>query len=628
VFETEIKSRLDDYRKSNILSNSNNSSNKFNIVEFSNLFTNEKWKEALSLINEIKYYKNTNEYYTIISNSAVCFHRLNDIIVSKELFKKCLEIKSDFNINKNIAYLELQRKDINKFIKYARRAISIEFNLLLANLLAEKYESIGAYNESIMMYENIIYFDDKNINSYNNLGNLNLLRINQIPNKINSLINEAYSKSLELCHQNNEYRKKELVLSNIIFNNLYNWNLTGKEIGELSSSIWYTYFPKESKLIDLVNSKTNKTNKFNKINKINIGYISCDFLTHPVGFMFHSILKHHDLDKFNIYCYDCADTGKTINDPLTEQLKSYESKWRSIVDKTDEEALTIILDDNIDILVDMMGHTRNTRMNILQYKPAKIQVSYFAYPSTNGINEIDYRFTDNYATPDYCDANFVEKLYRLSGGFQCYTPPDAIRELNSNKDRRKEDTINLCCYNNPIKLSVPTLDMFCDILKKIPNAKLHLKYCYYKSSYYRECMYKLFKDRGIERLRLDITFQPLIEALNSYNNMDIALDPFPYNGGTISSEAIYMNTPLITLAGDTYYSRVGVSLLSNLKLDKYIANSKEEYVDKVVNLANNRNELHLLHQTLRIRMLNSDLADSYSFSKKIENAYIDMMNKL
>jgi predicted O-linked N-acetylglucosamine transferase (SPINDLY family) len=119
----------------------------------------------------------------------------------------------------------------------------------------------------------------------------------------------------------------------------------------------------------------------------------------------------------------------------------------------------------------------------------------------------------------------------------------------------------------------------------------------------------------------------LLDALNFYNKMDIVLDPFPYNGGTISSEAIYMNTPLITLAGSNYVSRVGVSLLSNLGLEKYIANTREEYVQKVVNLAQDPNELKELHQTLRIRMLNSDLANSFTFTKNIEIAYEDIVNK-
>jgi predicted O-linked N-acetylglucosamine transferase (SPINDLY family) len=272
-----------------------------------------------------------------------------------------------------------------------------------------------------------------------------------------------------------------------------------------------------------------------------------------------------------------------------------------------------------------MGHTRNTRMNILQYKPAKIQISYFAYPSTNGLKEIDYRFTDKYASPPETQKYFVEKFYYLPNGFQCYTPPINIDSVK-NYNRDSKYNIHLCCFNNPTKLSIPTIDTFCKVLKSLPNSKLFLRYCYYKSSYYKASILKLFTDRGIEKDRIDIGYEQIINALKMYDNIDIALDPFPYNGGTVSSESIYMNTPLITLEGTNYVSRVGVSLLSNLGLEKYIAKTTDEYVQKVVNLANNEDELKLLHQTLRIRMLKSDLANSVSFTKNVENAYTTMFN--
>ena len=272
-----------------------------------------------------------------------------------------------------------------------------------------------------------------------------------------------------------------------------------------------------------------------------------------------------------------------------------------------------------------MGHTRNTRMNVLQYKPARIIISYFAYPSTNGLKEIDYRFTDKYATPPETQKYFVEKLYCLPGGFQCYTPPTEIESIK-NYDREKYK-LNLCCFNNPTKLSIPTIETFVAILKRLPEAKLFLRYCYYKSSYIRATILRQFTTRGIEADRIDIGYEQIVDALALYNKMDIVLDPFPYNGGTISSEAIYMNTPFVTLEGTTYVSRVGVSLLSNLGLQKYIAKTREEYVNKVVDLARNDSELKLLHQTLRIRMLNSPLANSVEFTYNVENAYKDMVSK-
>ena len=480
-FEQDILGILMEYRK--YIQNDHKSI----LNTFLQNFVDTKWQECFNESQKLKYFPSLNEYCVIKLNLGVCYYQFTQFDNAKKCFKLCLELKNDYNINKNIALLELQRGDINRFIKYARSALSLNLEIELANLLAEKYELLGLYNDAIGLYETIIYLDPENINSYNNLGNLNLLRIAQTDN-IERTINQTYGKSLELCVKYKQDRKKELVLSNIIFNNLYNWHLTEEDI-YVKSCEWYKYFDKDDNLVkisNLLNRNTKSTE-----NKIKVGYISCDFITHPVGFMFDSILKNHNTDRFTIFCYDCCDTGKNIGDVTSKKLRSYENAtWIDLSSKNDEEALQLLINDNLDILVDMMGHTRNTRMNLLQYKPARILISYFAYPATNGLKEIDYRFTDKYATPPETQKYFVEKLYYLPNGFQCYTPPV---EIESNKIYTREKyKIHLCCFNNPTKLSIPTLDTFSEILKRLPEAKLFLRYCYYKSAWYRETIIKLF----------------------------------------------------------------------------------------------------------------------------------------
>jgi protein O-GlcNAc transferase len=554
-------------------------------------------------------------------NMGVCLFQFKQYNMSKQMFKICKKIKNDFNVNKNLALLELQRENINKFLKYGRDAINIEFDSFFANLMAEKMDNLGMYHEAIGLYSAIIRIEPTNINCLNNLGNMYLLFLSQL-DLIEQTMNETYIKSLEMSIKMNEPRKKELILSNIIFNNLYNWNLTEKEIFK-RATVWYNYFPKDNNLLSIVNKYDRKSKIEGR--KLRVGYISTDFITHPVGFMFESILKNHNMERYELYCYD--NSSKSSNDVTSKKLREYNNAiWKIICDKNDMEILEMMVQDDLDILVDMMGHTRNTRMNVLQYKPARIIISYFAYPSTNGLNEIDYKFTDKYANPPNTQKYFTEKLYYLPNGFQCYTPPQHI-DGAKNYNRDPKYSINLCCFNNPIKLSIPTIETFSEIMKRLPQAKLVLRYCYYKSSYYKESIIRLFERYGVERIRIDIGFEPLLDALKAYNNIDIALDPFPYNGGTISSEALYMNTPFITLAGTNYVSRVGVSLLSNLGLEQYIAETREEYVEKVIKLANNMNELKTLHQTLRLRMLNSDLANATSFTKHIEEAYEDMIIK-
>jgi tetratricopeptide (TPR) repeat protein len=613
-FEQDIKPILSDY--SSYISNLKNILNNF--IEH---YIKNDFASVIKLFFGFKYFINLNDYYTLNLNLGVCFHKIGNLEKSIEHFKIAKTVKNDFNVNKNIALVYLMTNSIDEFIKYAREAINLEFDILLATLLAEKYYALNLFHESIGLYKAIIDIEPDNENCLNNLANCYLNCISDSTD-FDKISGEIYEKSLNYAIIKNEHRKKELILSNMIFNNLYNWTLTDTEIFK-KSTVWYDFFPKETKLINIT-GKLNRNQIITNTGKIRIGYISTDFISHPVGYMFDSILKNHNTNNFEIFCYDNSNQEKASNDVTSKKLRSYNNaSWRVIENKLDEEIIQIIVNDNIDILVDMMGHTRNTRMNVLQYKPARIIVSYFAYPSTNGLKEIDYRFSDKYATPKSTQKYFTEKLYYLPNGFQCYSSPVELTGVkNYTRDKYK---IHLGCFNNPLKISKPTIEIWVQILKKLPTAKLFLRYCYYNSSYLKQRMLKRFTSLGIEEDRIDIGCLDLVESLKLYDIIDIGLDPFPYNGGTISSEMLWQNTPFITLAGSSYVSRVGVSLLSNLGLEKYIANTTKEYIQKVIDLANNPTELRELHQTIRLRMLNSDLANSVSFTNNIESAYTNMV---
>jgi predicted O-linked N-acetylglucosamine transferase (SPINDLY family) len=612
-FETEINNILTKYKEFN-------GNEYLSILKQSNEFiNNQKWVEYINTINKIKHFPVLDHYYTSQLHMGLALYNLKQYDLSKTYFKKCRKIKNDFEINKFLALIGLEKQNLNKFVKYGLYALENKFDMTLACLVAEKSEILGNYHISISMYDRILNIEPTHIIALNNVGNQYLLMCGSL--NLEHLMNKTYEKSLLECIKNNEHRKKELVLSNILFTNLYNQKLSAKDIYN-KTIMWYTYFPKEQSLVNLMN-KLNR-NKISLTNrKIRIGYISTDFTTHPVGFMFESILKNHSLNNFEIFCYD--NSTKSNYDLLSIKLKNYNNaKWINITELNDEQALTEIINDDLDILVDMMGHTRNTRINLLQYKPARILVSYFAYPETTGIKEVDYKISDKYATPPNTYKYYTEKIKLMPSGFQCYTPPITLPSEKSYK--RDNYKINLSCFNNPSKLTTDVLDTFADILKRLPESKLYLKYCYYKSSFYKEHMYKLFENRGISRERLDIDSLPLSDSLLFYTNIDIALDPFPYNGGTVSSEALYMNTPIITLEGENYVSRVGVSLLSTLGLHKYIAKTREEYIEKVINLARSETELKELHSTIRSKMMKTDLLNSVSFTNNFEKIINEMIN--
>jgi len=202
-------------------------------------FTQEKWLETINVNNNLLYFFNVNEIYTCYLNNGVCFYKLGQYKMAKHNFKLAKSINNDFNINKNLAILELEKDNVNKFIKYAQAALQFKFDCFIASLVAEKLELIGNYHEAIGMYESVLRIEPNNLVCLNNLGNIYLYFINALPN-IDETIVKTYGKSLEICNLIGDKRKKELVLSNIIFNNLYNWKLTDEEIyNRLFSPFFY-----------------------------------------------------------------------------------------------------------------------------------------------------------------------------------------------------------------------------------------------------------------------------------------------------------------------------------------------------------------------------------------------------
>jgi len=274
----------------------------------------------------------------------------------------------------------------------------------------------------------------------------------------------------------------------------------------------------------------------------------------------------------------------------------------------------------------MAGHTNMSRINLLKCKPAKIIINYFGYPATYGIPEVDYKISDAHCTPSGTEKYFVEKLLRMPQGFQCYESPtnDGTEiPLNKNLDY---STINFCCFNNPKKFNMNIINTFSQIIKLVPQSHLYIAHPLFDSDHLRKSFMNLFTEQGISG-KVTIGCLTIAEYLELLNKMHIALDTFPYNGGTISHESLYMNTPLVTIEGDTYVSRVGVSLLRNLGIHKLIAKDINEYIKIAVDLANNPEELKMYHLTLRERMEKTDLLNGITFTKHLEDKYMKVLNE-
>ncbi len=355
--------------------------------------------------------------------------------------------------------------------------------------------------------------------------------------------------------------------------------------------------------------------------RLRIGYLSPDFCNHPVGRFLLPLLANHDHQNFEIVCYAIFHAA----DELTVQLRNFADHWHSLIGLSDEQAAALIREHQIDILVDLCGHTAQNRLPIFARKPAPIQVTYLGYPHTTGLAAMDYRLTDAYADPpDQTDSFHSEKLIRFSQSAWCYQPahsPEIARGQGMG--------VVFGCFNKVAKITEPMFALWAKILRAVPDSTLLLKASAFDSESTRARIRRIMEKEGIGIERLDMrAHEPSHDAhLALYDRMTIALDTFPYHGTTTTCEALWMGVPVITLAGKTHASRVGVSLLSNVGLSDLVASSDEQYVQLAADLAKDPERITNLRRTLRQRMEKSPLMDAPRYARDTETAFRDMWKR-
>jgi protein O-GlcNAc transferase len=341
-----------------------------------------------------------------------------------------------------------------------------------------------------------------------------------------------------------------------------------------------------------------------------------------VAYFVEPLLENHDRQVAEVFCY--AEVMQP--DAVTMHLKGLADHWLVTVGLSDDEMAERIGTDGIDILVDLAGHTANNRLRVFARKPAPVQVTWLGYPNTTGLEAIDYRLVDAVTDPvGEADAFASETLVRLEGGFLCYGGLKGAPEPAASPCR-KTGTVTFGSFNNPAKVSAATFDAWATLLARLPQARLLLKGKPFADAATRALFLARLGERGVaaERVELMAWLPDAAAHLGLYNQVDIALDPFPYNGTTTTCEALWMDAPVVTLRGDRHAGRVGASLLSQIGLTDLIANSVEEYVEIARALAGDPGRLDDLRRSLRPRLAASPLCDGRAFARKIEAAFRNM----
>jgi predicted O-linked N-acetylglucosamine transferase (SPINDLY family) len=351
--------------------------------------------------------------------------------------------------------------------------------------------------------------------------------------------------------------------------------------------------------------------------RLKIGYVSADLRAHPVAAFVEPVLANHDPERVEVTCYSTV----AREDAVTARLRGHVQRWRHVAGQGDQALADLVRADEIDVLVDLSGHTGGTRVLLFARKPAPVQFTYVGYPNTTGLEAMDWRITDAYADPPgLTEALHTEQLARLPESFLCFEPTadcPPVRPVPAHAD----GFFTYGCFNNLIKIGPDVVRAWARILLGAPGSRLLLKNASLSLATVRARVEGLFAAHGVPSNRLQLMARVGHDAhLRLFNQVGLHLDTFPYNGTATTFEATWMGVPTLSLAGDRHAARVGVSHAMNLGLPDLVAASVDDYVERAIGFADT-GRLAAVKTDLRERMRASPLMNHSGTTRAIEAVF-------
>jgi protein O-GlcNAc transferase len=351
--------------------------------------------------------------------------------------------------------------------------------------------------------------------------------------------------------------------------------------------------------------------------RLRIGYVSPDFRNHCQAMFMTPVLNNHDHGAVEVYCYSSVE----FPDEVTKRLRQHADVWRDVYKLDDEQLAAQIMEDRIDVLIDLTMHMSDNRLPTFARRPAPVQISWLAYPGTTGSSAIGYRLTDPWIDPietRHLDDRYSEKSIRLQDTFWCYDPLVTHIEV-SEPPVKAHGHITFGCLNNPAKLGDKTFALWAQVMHRVEGSRLLLLIANGEA---RTSVSAKFAALGIDPSRITfVDYRLRDNYLRLYGQIDIVLDTFPYNGHTTSLDALWMGVPVVTIIGNTPWSRAGYGLLSNLGLTELAADSEDAFVHIAIDLSEDILRLERIRAGLRDRMTRSPLMDGKRFAASLEQAY-------
>jgi predicted O-linked N-acetylglucosamine transferase (SPINDLY family) len=356
--------------------------------------------------------------------------------------------------------------------------------------------------------------------------------------------------------------------------------------------------------------------------RMRLGYLSANFGLNPEGFFTLPFLEAHDHSRVEVFCY-----SNRVDDIWTPRFRKAADQWREIWGQPDELIAAQIERDSIDILVDLSGHFEGGRLPLFARSPAPIQISFPTYPATTGLPAIQYRITDRWTDePGQTESLHSEKLIRLDRCYCCYAPPGDAPEVGPLPALRK-GFVTFGVFNRAQKITDRMLRVWGTIVRETPGSRILFHHVYNGAQpvqpEFREPMLRVLAEAGVSADRVEFVGlrSPVDVHLAVFNQVDISLDTFPYHGMTTTCESFWMGVPVVTLAGGSHVSRVGVSLNASLGLERFTAATEEQYARIASEAAEDLESLARLRCSLREDMRRSPLTDARGYARSLEDAY-------
>jgi len=563
-------------------------------------------KAILNFDNSISLKKNNPEAYNNKGSALLELYKFDEALNN---FNKALELNTNhYSARKNKAYLFEKKGDYNKSINELNELLKLDrknFEIILR--LANNYFFLGKYDEALKKYKFAYEINSQYPGVLDGLIMVKLITCEwkDIKENIDELFQAIPKKILTIPPYTASilYDKPDIILK--------------------SSEKWAN--EKKKKLSNLYFSKKDKIPNFGSGNKkIKVAYFSADFNNHAVGHLIAKNFELHDRNKFEIYGFYF---GNTTKDETHKRIRKSFDRYFDVSSTSDEKISKLSNDLEIDIAVDLMGHTRSSRFEIFIRGCAPIQINFLGYPGTSGTKIIDYIIADKTLIPEKMKKFYSEKIIYLPNSYQ----PNEFEKKISNKKLSKkdfglpDDKFIFCCFNTHQKISPSIFKYWCEILKKSPESVLWLLE---NNEFSTKNIFQEATKRGINNKRILFAKKMKIEEhLARLKFADLFLDTFPYTAHTTCSDALRVGTPVLTRIGSTFPSRVAASLLKTSGLEELITYSDDEYIKKAILISKDVKYSNILKKKILEGKNKKYLFDNKLFTQNLEKAFKEIYKR-